>query len=80
MVLDGLFEAYLCELIGEETYQAMSSVNKRHAMQRWQNDIKTSYSGPENDDFVDTGYMVPIPGTPDFPEKRISQGWLHMEK
>lgn len=81
VVLDELFEAYLRESMGEEAYQAMPDVNKRHALQRWQTDIKVSYSGPEDDhDCIDGGYMVPIPGVPDLPEKQISQGMLYMEK
>lgn len=80
-MLDELFEAFLRGSIGEATYRAMPHINKRHALQRWQSDIKPSYSGPEDDEgFLDAGYMVPVPGIPDLPKKQISQGMLHMEK
>lgn len=79
-MLDELFEDFLISSIGESRYQAMPAANKRHALQRWKADIKPSYAGPENVEFLDAGYMVPVPGVPDLPEKRISQGMLYMEK
>ncbi|KAJ5988528.1 hypothetical protein N7481_003738 [Penicillium waksmanii] len=79
VMLDERFEAFLSNAVGETRYLGLPDSSKRHALLKWQNDIKPSYSGPEKDEFLDAGYTVPIPGVPDFPEKQIYQGMLHLE-
>ncbi|KAJ5548339.1 hypothetical protein N7513_005573 [Penicillium frequentans] len=72
VILDGLFENYLIRTLGKKVYKGMGNATKRIAMQRWQNDIKPHYSGPddENED-LDLGYVIPIPAMPN--------GILYME-
>lgn len=73
VILDGLFENYLIRTLGKKVYKGMGNATKRIAMQRWQNDIKPHYSGPddENED-LDLGYVIPIPAMPN--------GILYMEQ
>lgn len=73
VILDGLFEKYLVQSLGKKVYKGMDNSTKRIAMQRWQNDIKPHYSGPddENED-LDLGYVIPIPAMP--------KGVLYMEQ
>ena len=65
VILDGLFEEYLIKSLGKKVYKGLGNATKRVAMQRWQNDIKPHYSGPqdENED-LDLGYLIPITGMP----------------
>lgn len=79
-MLDERFEAFLSNKIGEKEYKKLPDSTKRVALQRWQTDIKTAYAGPEDDEFLDGGYMVPLPGVSDLPKKSIHQGMLHMSK
>lgn len=78
-MLDERFEDFLLDTIGKE-YHRLPDVSKRQTLEKWQNSIKPSYSGPELDDLLDAGYMVPLPGIGDFQRKRIHKGMLHMEK
>lgn len=78
VMLDERFEAFLSNKIGEE-YRNLSEYTKRAALQRWQTDIKTAYAGPEDNEFLDAGYMVPLPGVSDLTES-MHQGMLHMSK
>ncbi|KAJ6115348.1 hypothetical protein N7486_001126 [Penicillium sp. IBT 16267x] len=72
VILNGLFEDYLIKFMGKKVYKGMSNVTKRLAMQRWQNDIKPHYSGPENEnEDLELGYVIPIPAMPN--------GQLYME-
>ncbi|OQE16192.1 hypothetical protein PENSTE_c025G09627 [Penicillium steckii] len=70
VLLDDAFEAYLSDTIGKKIYDALSDDNKRHALRRWQVDIKPSYSGPDADGFLNAGYAVPVPGAPDTQDGR----------
>ncbi|KAJ5949847.1 hypothetical protein N7454_001431 [Penicillium verhagenii] len=72
VILDGLFEEFLKQTIGENEYNALDKSAKRIAMQKWQNDIKPLYCGPVDDDGFDyVGDAIPIPG--------IKDGILHIE-
>lgn len=79
-MLDERFEDFLSDTIGIKEYHQLADISKRQALERWENHIKPAYSGPETDDLLDAGYMVPLPGIRDFPEKQIHKGMLHMEK
>ncbi|KAJ5999493.1 hypothetical protein N7451_007303 [Penicillium sp. IBT 35674x] len=72
VILDGLFEDYLIKSLGKKVYKGLSNATKRFAMQRWQNDIKPHYSGPEDEnEDLDPGYVIAMPAMPN--------GQLYME-
>jgi hypothetical protein len=72
VMLDGRFEDYLIKTLGEEKYKGMSDATRIFAMERWQNQIKPHYSGPEDEEDLDSSYMIAIPG--------MDKDILHMEK
>lgn len=80
-VLDNDFQKFLIESIGETSYNKMPDEAKRIPMQTWEKDIKPNYAGPEDtDDFADGGYIVPVLGVADCPEKHIRNGMLYFER
>lgn len=73
VMLDGLFEDYLIKVMGAKKYKGLSNATKRVTMQRWQNDIKPHYSGPDDEEEdLQIGYVIPLPGMPN--------GIIYMEK
>ncbi|KAJ5771670.1 hypothetical protein N7520_002199 [Penicillium odoratum] len=63
VMLDERFEEYLIQTMGRKNYKELSNSTKRVVMQRWQNDIKHHYSGPQDEDEdLDMGYVIPLPG------------------
>ncbi|KAJ5633351.1 hypothetical protein N7490_009690 [Penicillium lividum] len=63
VMLDERFEEYIIQTMGRKKYKGLSDSTKRVAMQRWQNDIKHHYSGPQDEvEDLDIGYVIPLPG------------------
>ena len=65
VMLDERFETFLKETIGKQSYQKMSASSKQHALQRWEVDIKPSYSGPgDEDDLLTEVYILLVGCSP----------------
>ncbi|KAJ5715488.1 uncharacterized protein N7483_012669 [Penicillium malachiteum] len=76
--LDDAFQAFLVETLGKK-YKYLSDQGRRVALRRWQDDVKPFFAGKDDQDgFLDTGSIVPLPGVPDIPDKQIYSGILHM--
>ncbi|KAJ5116884.1 Heat shock protein 70 family [Penicillium angulare] len=83
-ILDNAFQKLLIETISKTHYDQLSDEAKRIPMRIWEKDIKPNYAGQDledadADDFLDAGYIIPVPGVPDCPEKHIRNGMLYFE-
>ncbi|KAJ5618585.1 hypothetical protein N7528_006696 [Penicillium herquei] len=78
MKLDEAFQFYLVETLGKK-YKRLTDEGQRLAMRRWQNEVKPFFSGKDDDDvLLEMGSIIPLPGVPDIPAKRVYSGVLHM--
>jgi hypothetical protein len=73
VILDELlFEKFLADKIGEETYKEISHATRFFALHHWQDYVKPNYQGPpEPEEFEDIGYSIPFTGIPDKPVEEI---------
>lgn len=80
MKLDSRFQDLIVKRIGRKDYDRMNEAARRITMQRWQNVIKLYYTGPDaSDDYLDTGYFVPVPGLKDDAKKHIKDGMTYID-
>ncbi|KAJ5726922.1 hypothetical protein N7493_005949 [Penicillium malachiteum] len=76
--LDDAFQDFLVETLRKK-YKYLSDQGRRVALRRWQDDVKPFFAGKEDQDgFLDTGSILPLPGVPDMLEKQVYGGILHM--
>ena len=81
VILDELFEKFLADKIGEETYKEIPLATRSFALHHWQDYVKPNYQGPpEPEEFGDIGYSIPFPGMPDKPNINLVGGILYMDR
>lgn len=81
VILDELFEKFLADKIGEDTYKEIPHATRSFALHHWQDYVKPNYQGPPDpEEFEDIGYSIPFPGIPDKPKINLVGSILYMDR
>ncbi|KAJ5542738.1 hypothetical protein N7461_008741 [Penicillium sp. DV-2018c] len=80
VMLDERFDALIKKHVENSSGQALPDGPARTARQYWQDYVKPSYSGPpDEDDFCEMGYWIPLPGVSGISNVDQSKGYLYLE-